>query len=693
MKKILIVALFAPLAALAQTLPSPTFNSITLQNPLSVSSGGSGATSSTGTGSLVLSNSPTLVTPALGTPSAVTLTNGAGLPISTGVSGLGAGVAAGLANAATGTGGVVLSSAPTITSPTVTGAFTAIGLVTTADLAAQTANTVLANATSSTASPTAVSVPSCSSAGSALNWTSGSGFGCVSFGSTPTASTNAALQATSTASSSVVWRLGFSALGDVPPLLYSASASSCSLNSGNGDNGSQVKSADGKCWIASFPAGPVNVKEFGAKGDGTTNDTAAMQSAHNTGHVVYYPQSTGAYIFTTLTMTAGGIIGDGESYSMLSTADTTTANDITFNAVNLQPGFNAPVFRGFSLLSTAGSSKTAGAGIAITAPTDENQGGRFENVQINGFPIDLHFIRAAYWTITNCNFINYYVAGVQVENQNNPDSGDSTIMGSVFVTSVGSTPAGILYNSSGGLKIIGNKILAGGTGIDLELNAPASTSIFVISGNSIENQTGFNIHLARQSGSATFSKIEITGNEFNVGPFGIASDSSGAISVMSITGNSFTGGTTTVADIALTNFSDATISSNNFVNNGSASAFAINLSSVTNGKVGKNSYSGFATSNDVGITGGTVYVDRDRQLMTMTVTTSTAYGPLFSGGTVVTFPHSYNSTPEVSCFPIGGGGGVSAFAESVTTTGFTAGAVGATSSGAVGVTCFSDGIL
>ena len=64
---------------------------------LPVANGGTGVTTSTGTGSVVLSNSPTLVTPALGTPSSGTLTNATGLPISTGVSGLGTGVATALA--------------------------------------------------------------------------------------------------------------------------------------------------------------------------------------------------------------------------------------------------------------------------------------------------------------------------------------------------------------------------------------------------------------------------------------------------------------------------------------------------------------------------------------------------------------------------------------------------------------------
>ena len=85
-------------------------------------------TGETGTGAVVFATSPTLVTPALGVPSAVDLTNGTSLPIATGVSGLGTGVgtflatpsSANLATALTnetGSGAAVFATSPTLVTP------------------------------------------------------------------------------------------------------------------------------------------------------------------------------------------------------------------------------------------------------------------------------------------------------------------------------------------------------------------------------------------------------------------------------------------------------------------------------------------------------------------------------------------------------------------------------------------------
>lgn len=251
--------------------------------------------------------------------------------------------------------------------------------------------------------------------------------------------------------------------------------------------------------------GFISVLEKGAKGDGVTDDTAAIQAALTASHSVYLPAGT-YKISSDLEFSAGQILhGDGPNSSYLVNAGTT--DGITIDGVNYAE------LRGFTLTGSG----TSGHGVNIKGTSSPSSRIRFFDVNIRSHS------NAGKAAIRMANCFNISGFGVSIDNGNYH---------------------GILTEGTGGdvnaVRFYGGEIVDG-TDIAV-VRGPGFQ--FSLNGVTVENNAGGGIDIANAAASGTFDTVGFSDCYFDAnGTFHIrAGDgSTPAVRNLRVAGNYFGG--------------------------------------------------------------------------------------------------------------------------------------------------------
>lgn len=272
----------------------------------------------------------------------------------------------------------------------------------------------------------------------------------------------------------------------------------------------------------------INVRDYGAIGDGATDNTAAIQAAYNavtdSGSVIYFP--AGKYLISDsiliskpcTTIGQGGLMpyyyADSLNAGVRKNAKSQIIQ-ISHDKSGLIVNAEGCQFDNLAVVQQDTVNVPSGYGIKF----NHGNSMRMTNVSTSNFYYNTWVVNGLYWSIDKCEFINAYKNDLRLEHQVYPDGEDATISNSYLIGGRYDSLVHLYYSSGGGLKIIntkfqngvGNKIPEGQIYVNVK---NPGMSLLLINNCSFENFKNFGIKIRKDS-AAYYTKIVISNNEFN----------------------------------------------------------------------------------------------------------------------------------------------------------------------------------
>jgi len=324
-------------------------------------------------------------------------------------------------------------------------------------------------------------------------------------------------------------------------------------------------------------AAACDVQQFGAKGDGTSDDTAAINSALATTsfcHGVFFPPGT-YKVTSALVIDVDQVVqGSGKGRTVISSANATT--DVFSMTASTATG--RLTIRDLTIGVLSGTTKTSGRGIVVSGGRSNNyQGTMIDNVEISDMSTGIE-ISAGQFSITNSH-IWYSNVGIYVHNEQDPDHGMNSISNNrVYVGTRTSEGCGtgnkaVYITGSNDTKLTSNWLAGGDYGIYLTPTLMAASDLKVTA-NSIEGNCEWALYA--DAGSREVLYTTVTGNEITSWGGGIKFTGGTRSVGLTLTGN-FVAFNTTNSTTAYTgvyvgpNYADVAMASNVLAASGSNS--------------------------------------------------------------------------------------------------------------------------